>query len=261
MLCADWGLCLGHSGGQSGLVLLDITACGGIVRGIGGDPHRPANPASARRIFRDDHPGSDPSCHADSFGTAHHERGKGISNIPLPSGISSVRHSDLARLCCDGEYQAGLLLHCLHYHDPNICSTLPAGELPPWAFVSLHAAKRRACQLHRGEHFLYSHRDFRDLKLFWRTWWGHVRIHCSIGLSVQLFKSQILLTFMLNCFLGGLGYVFGPMLGTLVLYFGWDLLFEFGKYQMLIYSTILIIIIRFLPNGLLSIRFGKGGDK
>jgi branched-chain amino acid transport system permease protein len=67
--------------------------------------------------------------------------------------------------------------------------------------------------------------------------------------------------FMLNCFLGGLGFVFGPMLGTLVLYFGWDLLFEFGKYQMLIYSLILIIIIRFLPNGLLSIRFRKGGDK
>ncbi len=35
--------------------------------------------------------------------------------------------------------------------------------------------------------------------------------------------------FMLNCFLGGLGYVFGPMLGTLVLYFGWDLLFQTGQ--------------------------------
>lgn len=67
--------------------------------------------------------------------------------------------------------------------------------------------------------------------------------------------------FMLNCFLGGLGYVFGPMLGTLVLYFGWDLLFELGKYQMLVYSIILIAVIRFLPNGLLSIRFGKGDDK
>ena len=67
--------------------------------------------------------------------------------------------------------------------------------------------------------------------------------------------------FMLNCFLGGLGYVFGPMLGTLVLYFGWDLLFEIGKYQMLVYSMILIAVIRFLPNGLLSVRFGKGGKK
>jgi len=85
----------------------------------------------------------------------------------------------------------------------------------------------------------------------------------SIAQSVYPSSFQVAdsVNFMLNCFLGGLGYVFGPMLGTLVLYFGWDLLFEFGKYQMLIYSTILILIIRFLPNGLLSIRIGKAGDK
>ncbi len=60
--------------------------------------------------------------------------------------------------------------------------------------------------------------------------------------------------FMLNCFLGGLGYVFGPMLGTLVLYFGWDLLFQTGQYQLLIYSGVMIILILALPNGLLSLR-------
>ena len=60
--------------------------------------------------------------------------------------------------------------------------------------------------------------------------------------------------FMLNCFLGGLGYVFGPMLGTLTLYFGWDLLFQLGKYQLLVFSCILILLILVLPNGLLSIR-------
>ena len=48
--------------------------------------------------------------------------------------------------------------------------------------------------------------------------------------------------FMLNCFLGGLGYVFGPMLGTLVLYFGWDLLFQTGEYQLLIYSGVMILL-------------------
>ncbi|AZV80384.1 branched-chain amino acid ABC transporter permease [Parasedimentitalea marina] len=85
----------------------------------------------------------------------------------------------------------------------------------------------------------------------------------SISQSVYPSSFQVAdsVNFMLNCFLGGLGYVFGPMLGTLVLYFGWDLLFEFGKYQMLIYSTILIAVIRFLPNGLLSLRIGKGGSK
>jgi branched-chain amino acid transport system permease protein len=60
--------------------------------------------------------------------------------------------------------------------------------------------------------------------------------------------------FMLNCFLGGLGYVFGPMLGTLVLYFGWNLLFETGKFQLLIYSTLMIILMLVLPNGILSLR-------
>lgn len=61
------------------------------------------------------------------------------------------------------------------------------------------------------------------------------------------------INFMLNCFLGGLGYVFGPMLGTLMLYFGWDLLFTIGKYQMLVYSSLLIILMLFLPNGVLSL--------
>jgi len=60
--------------------------------------------------------------------------------------------------------------------------------------------------------------------------------------------------FMLYCFLGGLGYVFGPMLGTLVLYFGWDLLSPLGDYQLLIYSGVMILLIVLLPNGLLSLR-------
>ena len=85
----------------------------------------------------------------------------------------------------------------------------------------------------------------------------------SIAQSVYPSSFQVAdsVNFMLNCFLGGLGYVFGPMLGTLVLYFGWDLLFELGKYQMLVYSIILIAVIRFLPNGLLSVRLGKGDKK
>lgn len=67
------------------------------------------------------------------------------------------------------------------------------------------------------------------------------------------------INFMLNCFLGGLGYVFGPILGTFVLYFGWDLLFETGRFQLLIFSTVLIGLILALPNGLLSLRFNKAG--
>ena len=62
------------------------------------------------------------------------------------------------------------------------------------------------------------------------------------------------INFMLNCFLGGLGYLFGPMVGTFVLYFGWDLLFETGEFQLLIFSSVLILLMLVLPNGLLSLR-------
>lgn len=88
-------------------------------------------------------------------------------------------------------------------------------------------------------------------------------IFASISQSLYPSSFQVAdsVNFMLNCFLGGLGYVFGPMLGTLVVYFGWDLLFSAGRYQMLIYASLLIASMLFLPNGLLSIHFlsrGKG---
>ena len=39
-----------------------------------------------------------------------------------------------------------------------------------------------------------------------------------------------------------------------VLYFGWDLLFQTGEFQLLIYSTVLIVLMLVLPNGILSLR-------
>ncbi len=79
-----------------------------------------------------------------------------------------------------------------------------------------------------------------------------------VAISQSVYPSSFAVTdsinFMLNCFLGGLGYVLGPMLGTFVLYFGWDWLFLTGKWQLLIFSTVLIVLMLLLPNGLLSIR-------
>lgn len=79
-----------------------------------------------------------------------------------------------------------------------------------------------------------------------------------VAISQSIYPSSFTVTdsvnFMLNCFMGGLGYVFGPMLGTLVIYFGWDLLFQTGSFQLLIYSTLLILLMLLLPNGLLSLH-------
>jgi branched-chain amino acid transport system permease protein len=86
---------------------------------------------------------------------------------------------------------------------------------------------------------------------------GAIFVAISQSVYPSSFTIADSINFMLNCFLGGLGYVFGPMLGTLVLYFGWDLLFEAGKFQLLIFSGILIMLILVLPNGLLSLRWPK----
>ena len=86
---------------------------------------------------------------------------------------------------------------------------------------------------------------------------GAMFVAISQSIYPSSFQVQDSINFMLNCFLGGLGYVFGPMLGTLTLYFGWDLLFELGKYQLLVYSSLLIFLMLVLPNGILSIRFFK----
>lgn len=84
-------------------------------------------------------------------------------------------------------------------------------------------------------------------------------IFVTIAQSVypSSFGVQDSINFMLYTFLGGLSYVFGPMLGTLVLWFGWDLLFLAGNLQLLVYSGILITLMVALPNGLLSIRLPK----
>ena len=89
------------------------------------------------------------------------------------------------------------------------------------------------------------------------SFFGGVAGAIFAAIAQSIYPSSFTVTdsvnFMLNCFFGGLGYVFGPMLGTLVLYFGWDLLFQTGKFQLLIYSTLMIILMLFLPNGLLSL--------
>ncbi len=86
-----------------------------------------------------------------------------------------------------------------------------------------------------------------------------------VAISQSIYPSSFVVTdsvnFMLYCFLGGLGYVFGPMLGTLLLYFGWDLLSVAKEYQLLIYSGAMIAMMLVLPNGVLSLLDKKGGGK
>ena len=86
-----------------------------------------------------------------------------------------------------------------------------------------------------------------------------------VAISQSIYPSSFVVqdsvNFMLNCFLGGLGYVFGPMLGTLLLYFGWDLLSVAREFQLLIYSGAMIALMLVLPNGVLSLMDRKEGGE
>ena len=86
-----------------------------------------------------------------------------------------------------------------------------------------------------------------------------------VAISQSIYPSSFVVTdsvnFMLYCFVGGLSYVAGPMVGTLLLYFGWDLLTVAKDYQMLIYSSAMIALMLVLPNGVLSLADRIGGKK
>ena len=71
------------------------------------------------------------------------------------------------------------------------------------------------------------------------------------------FQIQDSIFFMLYCFLGGLGYVFGPLVGTFVLFLSFELLHGLNEYQPFLYAVIMIAFMIWLPNGLLSIRLPK----
>jgi len=184
---------------------------------------------------------------------------KGISSIPLPSGISiagiglipdfsTLENTKLAfyyTACAIMVLTFAVLYRLVHSRLGHLCRSMQQNE-------------ELASSI--GVNIAY----IRLLVFAISSFFGAIggAMFGAITQSVYPSSFQVVdsVNFMLNCFLGGLGYVFGPMLGTLVLYFGWDLMFEFGQYQLLTYSILLIVLIRFLPNGLLSIKLAGRKD-
>jgi branched-chain amino acid transport system permease protein len=65
------------------------------------------------------------------------------------------------------------------------------------------------------------------------------------------------INFMLYCFLGGLDYVLGPVIGAFVLVIGFEILHGLQQYQSLMYGVLMIVVILWLPNGILSLRLRR----
>ena len=65
--------------------------------------------------------------------------------------------------------------------------------------------------------------------------------------------------FMLYCFLGGLSYIFGPIVGAFLLVIAFELLHAVQDYQALIYGVLMIGCMLWLPNGILSLALRSDG--
>jgi branched-chain amino acid transport system permease protein len=63
--------------------------------------------------------------------------------------------------------------------------------------------------------------------------------------------------YMLYCFLGGLNYLIGPILGAFLMTFSFEGLRFIQKYQEGIYACLMIIFMLWLPNGLMSLKLKK----
>ncbi|MFZ1813642.1 MAG: branched-chain amino acid ABC transporter permease [Rhizobiaceae bacterium] len=176
---------------------------------------------------------------------------KGITSIPIPSGIASMANVKL------GFYCVAVILMIIVFSAMYRLVNSRIGHL----CRSLQQNEELASSI--GVNITYLRIIAYSVSSFLGGIAGAMFVTISQSIYPSSFQVADSVNFMLNCFLGGLGYVFGPMLGTLVLYFGWDLLFQTGRFQLLIYSSLLILLMLVLPNGLLSIRLSNlfGGRK
>lgn len=67
---------------------------------------------------------------------------------------------------------------------------------------------------------------------------------------------------LLYCFLGGLEFVLGPLVGAALLVVAFELLNALQTYQALLYGALMIVLMLFLPNGLMSLSpFRRAGGR
>ncbi|MEO9339770.1 branched-chain amino acid ABC transporter permease [Mesorhizobium sp. SB112] len=177
---------------------------------------------------------------------------KGIVSIPLPGAISI--------------FGITLVPDFATLENPRLAFYIVAVLLMALCFASLYRLKNsrigQLCQsLQQNEELASSIgvniAHLRVIAYALSSFLGGVGGAMFASISQSIYPSSFTVAdsvnFMLNCFLGGLSYVIGPLLGTFTLYFGWDLLFQTGRFQLLIFSSILILLMLVLPNGILSL--------
>ncbi len=81
---------------------------------------------------------------------------------------------------------------------------------------------------------------------------GAMYAHYQLQVSPQLFAVVTSITIITMVYVGGMGTIYGPVGGAILLMLMTELLREFGEWRLMIYSCTLILILFFLPNGLVA---------
>ena len=81
---------------------------------------------------------------------------------------------------------------------------------------------------------------------------GALYAHYQLQVSPQLFAVVTSITIITMVYVGGMGTIFGPVGGALLLTVMTEGLRDFGEWRLMIYSLLLIFILLFLPNGIIA---------
>lgn len=81
---------------------------------------------------------------------------------------------------------------------------------------------------------------------------GALYAHYQLQVSPQLFAVVTSITIITMVYVGGIGTIFGPVGGALLLTVLTEGLRNFGEWRLMIYSLLLIFILFFLPNGIVA---------
>jgi len=81
---------------------------------------------------------------------------------------------------------------------------------------------------------------------------GAMYAHYQLQVSPQLFAVVTSITIITMVYVGGMASIYGPVGGAILLVLLTELLRNFGEWRLMIYSITLILILFFLPNGLIA---------
>jgi branched-chain amino acid transport system permease protein len=81
---------------------------------------------------------------------------------------------------------------------------------------------------------------------------GAIYAHYQLQVSPQLFAVVTTITIITMVYVGGMASIYGPVGGAILLVLLTELLRNFGEWRLMIYSCTLILILFFLPNGLIA---------